>query len=100
VILIGTAAEGIRNPHTLSMRAVGCLLPRSAAATFGFRAEWRKLLASRPSLPGRHSIAGRAVPELRTVHSADVTQDPGYSLSERQKSSACAPSSPGARTFG
>lgn len=67
------------------MRAVGCLLPRSAAATFGFRAEWRKLLASRPSLPGRHSIAGRDVPELRTVHSADVTQDPGYRLSERQK---------------
>jgi signal transduction histidine kinase len=55
------------------------------AATYGFRPEWRELLARRASLPGRHSIAGRAMLELRTVYNPDVTQDPEYELSQRQK---------------
>jgi signal transduction histidine kinase len=55
------------------------------AATFGFRPEWHERLARRPSLAGRHSIAGRAMLELRTVYSPDVTQDPEYELSDRQK---------------
>jgi GAF domain-containing protein len=42
--------------------------------------EWREYLAQHPTPPGRHSAAGRAALERRTVHIPDVQADHEYTF--------------------
>jgi len=52
------------------------------AASLGFPPAFIAFLDSHPMHPGRGSIAGRVALECRTVHIADVTADPEYTLTE------------------
>jgi len=52
------------------------------AAAYGAWPGFREYLAAHPFRPGRHTIAGRAALERRTIHVHDVMEEVGYELGE------------------
>src|SRR5262245_47342051 len=53
--------------------------------TFNFPAGFTELMKSRPLLPERGSIAGRALLDGRVVHCPDVLADPDFTMRDAQK---------------
>jgi signal transduction histidine kinase/HAMP domain-containing protein len=54
------------------------------AATYNVSPELREFLERNPITPGRHTAAGRAALERRTVHIEDVFADPEYTYGARE----------------
>jgi two-component system, NtrC family, sensor kinase len=57
------------------------------AAIYGVSDELKQVLRQRPLVPGRETVAGRAVLEGRVVHLADLAADPSYGWGEVAASS-------------
>jgi len=74
--LVDTAARLCRADRGLIWRFDGEVF--RAAAHYMIPAEEKELLERRPLRPGRGSGAGRAASERRTVHMADVLEDPEF----------------------
>ena len=54
-------------------------------ATYGYAPAFQEFLQRNPISPGRGTVTGRAVLEGKTIHIADVLDDPEFSFIEAQK---------------
>ncbi len=54
-------------------------------ASHGLTSEYSQYMRKRPLVPGRGTVLGRAITELRPVQVSDVTADPEYTLTEARK---------------
>ena len=61
-------------------------------ASFGFPPEWFDAMQTRPLVPERGTLVGRALLEGRTIHIPDVLLDPEYTASSAQQLVDFAPS--------
>jgi signal transduction histidine kinase len=54
-------------------------------ANHGYSREYEEYMRQHPIVPGRWSIAGRALLECKPVHVADIGSDPEYTMIEAQR---------------
>jgi GAF domain-containing protein len=54
-------------------------------ANHGYSPEYEDFMRRHPIVPGRGTIAGRAVLECKPVHVADILADPGYTMVKAQR---------------
>ena len=54
-------------------------------ASYGLTREYDKYMRERPLVPGRGTVLGRAITELKPIQIDDVTADPEYTLTEARK---------------
>jgi two-component system, NtrC family, sensor kinase len=54
-------------------------------ASYGLTREYDEYMRERPLVPGRGTVLGRAITELKPIQVNDVTADPEYTLTEGRK---------------
>jgi GAF domain-containing protein len=81
--LLGSAARLCQADHSFVFLREGDAYRLAAGS--GDIPEWIEYLKTQPILPGRGTVAARAILEARTVHIHDVLADPDYTFHEAQK---------------
>ncbi len=81
--LVESAARLCEADSAAIHRPVGNSYPYVASC--GLSPEYNKYMRERPIVPGRGTVLGRAVTELKPVHVTDVEADPEYTLIEGRR---------------
>jgi signal transduction histidine kinase len=81
--LVESAARLCEADSASIHRPVGGSYPY--VASYGLTREYDKYMRERPLVPGRGTVLGRAITELKPIQIDDVTADPEYTLIEARK---------------
>jgi two-component system NtrC family sensor kinase len=81
--LVESAARLCEADSASIHRPVGGSYPY--VASYGLTREYDKYMRERPLVPGRGTVLGRAITELKPIQIDDVTADPEYTLTEARK---------------
>ena len=81
--LVESAARLCEADSAAIHRPVGGSYPY--VASYGLTREYDKYMRERPLVPGRGTVLGRAITELRPIQVSDVAADPEYTLTEGRK---------------
>ena len=81
--LVESAARLCEADSASIHRPVGGRYPY--VASHGLTPEYDEYMRERPLLPGRGTVLGRAITELKPIQVNDVTTDPEYTLTEARK---------------
>ena len=81
--LVESAARLCEADSAAIHRPVGASYPY--VASHGLTREYDEYMRERPLVPGRGTVLGRAITELKPIQVDDVTADPEYTLTEARK---------------
>jgi two-component system NtrC family sensor kinase len=81
--LVESAAHLCEADSAAIHRPVGGSYPY--VASYGLSREYDEYMRERPLVPGRGTVLGRAVTELKPIQVSDVEVDPEYTLTEARK---------------
>src|SRR5689334_19719459 len=81
--LVESAARLCEADSASIHRPVGGAYPY--VASHGLTSEYNEYMRKRPLVPGRGTVLGRAITELKPIQVSDVTTDPEYTMTEARK---------------
>jgi len=81
--LVESAARLCEADSASIHRPVGGTYPY--VASHGLTPEYNEFMRKRPLVPGRGTVLGRAITELKPVQVSDVSADPEYTMTEARK---------------